>query len=107
MNWVRDNIANSYNNRGGRLLGEFIDYLIRSYGYIGASALIYRANMNGVNITGEIIYDSSGHKTARYITQLTEFLKDEDEYNQLRDYIHNLFDEFDVANWADDLDGED
>lgn len=107
MNWVRENISQSYNNRGGRLLGEFVDYLIRSYGFVGASAIIYNANANGINITTEIIYDSSGNKTAKYISQITEFIKDVDEYNQMKDFVRELFDEFEVSNWADELDSED
>ena len=103
MNWVMDNISKSP-TAGGYMLREFIQHLQDQYGYMGTASILYQANINGINITQEILYDSDGQQTSQYIAEITEFLKDNEFYEQHKEFMRNLFEEFSSQNWYD-IDG--
>ena len=89
------------NGKGTHLLREFVDMLKETYGPITTAAIFYNAYKQGIRLTSEILYDSDGTKATPFISQITNFIKDKEDFPIFKDKVLQLFDYYDTLEFSE------
>lgn len=89
------------NGLGSHLLRDFVNMMVENYGLVTTGALFYNASKEGYTLTNEILYDSDGTKATPFISQISRFLTDKEDYDIFKDKIHEIFEYYDRLEFAD------
>lgn len=82
--------------KGTNLLKNFVDLLKETYGSITTASIFYNAAQQGINITSDILYDSDGDKATQYISHITNFIRDKEDWDTFKETIIKLFEAYDT-----------
>ena len=93
--------ASASNGKGTNMLIEFVEMLEETYGQITTASIFYNAYKEGVRLTSEILYDSDGSKATPFISQITRFIKNKEDYDIFRDKVIELFEYYDTLEMSE------
>lgn len=82
--------------KGANLLREFVDLLKSTYGPISTAAIFYNAHQFGIYLTSDILYDSDGDKATQFMSHITNFIRDKEDWAIFKDTVIKMFDEYDT-----------
>lgn len=87
--------------RGAEILTQFFEVMIDDYGTHQFAKILHDCATNGIHLTNEIIYDSSGAKAVKYVNNLLYFMKANGLYDKHKEMYREVMDEMFGYDWED------